>query len=168
MTRTHHLFLIAILLLSIASCKKAEEASGIDKELLTMADQTTGFTWYKKSDVWLDRSSGSGHNFARLRTRYNAIAATMLDSNGMVKTDAEFPEGSFIVKELTSSNTVERYAMLLKRSGDPAADSRGWIWGYVNKGGSLAEAASNKGSACIGCHTQGGSIDYMLMNKFFP
>jgi len=152
----------------IFSCKKEEQAGGVDKEMLDMAKATTGFTWYRLSDGWLPKSTGSGHNFSKLRTRFNAIAATMLDSTGKVKADANFPEGSFIVKELTNGSGAERYAMLLKRSGDASADSRGWIWGYVNGGGTVAEAASNKGSGCIGCHTQSGAIDYTLMNKFFP
>jgi hypothetical protein len=136
--------------------------------MLHMAAQSSGFTWYKQSDTWLGKSTGSGHNFSKLRTRFNSIASTVLDSNGKIKDNASFPEGSFIVKELSNGTEAERYAMLLKRSGDPNADSRGWIWGYVNKSGTIAEEASNKGRACIGCHTQSGSIDYMLMNKFFP
>lgn len=152
---------------TIHSCKK--EAKGTDKELYEMAKETAGFTWFKKSNSLLNKSSGSGHPQPFLRTRYNTLAATQLDSNGKIINGAAFPEGSLIVKELhENSNTLGRYAILYKNSGSPDADANGWVWGYLNEGGTVAEPASNKGSACISCHTQTGHIDYMLMNKYFP
>jgi hypothetical protein len=161
--------LIALFLLVIFSCKKRlEPAIGIDKEMFLMAIQSSDFTWYKNDPTYLGRSSGSGHSYSMLRTRYNAIAAAMLDSNGKVKEGASFPEGSFIVKELSNDNTPGRYAMLLKRAAAAEADEKGWVWGYVNSDERVVTAASEKGDACKGCHNQEGSIDYMLMNKFFP
>lgn len=155
--------------ISLASCKKDKEAEGIDKEMYDMAQSTKGFNWYKYSDALLDKSSGSGHNYPYLRTRFNETASAMLDSTGKVMDSASFPEGSFIVKELYSDgSTLERYAMLFKQSNNSSADERGWVWGYVNSDGTVAEPADNKGNSCISCHTQQGSIDYVLMNKFFP
>lgn len=157
------------LMIGLASCKKDKEAEGIDKEMYDLAQTTKGYTWYKFSDALLDKSSGSGHNYPYLRTRYNETAAAMLDSNGMIMESASFPEGSFIVKELFSDgSTIGRYAMLYKQSNHSSADARGWVWGYVNSDGTVAEPADKKGTSCIGCHSQQGSIDYMLMNKFFP
>jgi hypothetical protein len=57
---------------------------------------------------------------------------------------------------------------LYKKSSSNFADEKGWIWGYVNSDGSVAEAASKKGASCISCHSQNGQIDYQLMNKFYP
>ncbi|HSA42994.1 MAG TPA: cytochrome P460 family protein [Bacteroidales bacterium] len=156
-------------ILTISSCKKDEQAAGTDKELYEMAKATSGFTWFKHSSSLLNTSSGSGHPQAFLRTRYNAVAATMLDSSGKIMTGATFPEGSLIVKELfDNATTLGRYAMLYKNPGSSDADAKGWVWGYINADGSVAEPASNKGSACISCHSQAGNIDYMLMNKYFP
>jgi hypothetical protein len=150
------------------SCKKEEQAEGIDKELLDMAKKSSSFTWYKNSDVKLNKSAGSGHPQALLRTRYNAIAATKLDSNFKIMADAKFPEGSLIVKELyDNANTLSRYAILLKSAKRAEADANGWVWGYVNPDGTVAEPASNKGSDCRSCHSQKDNIDYMLMNKYF-
>ena len=82
---------------------------------------------------------------------------------------ATFPEGSLIVKELyDNSTTLGRYAILYKKSGSSDADAKGWVWGYINADGGVAEAASKKGSSCISCHSQADNIDYMLMNKYFP
>jgi hypothetical protein len=165
---------IIVLLVTVVfiflSCKKKDpEATGIDKEMLEMAKKENLFIWYKNNPAFLDKSSGSGHSFSKLRTRYNNRAASMLDSVWKVKEGVIFPEESFIVKELSGNGqTVSRYAMLLKRTGHSAADSKGWIWGYINSDGTVADPASNKGGGCIGCHNQPASIDYMLMNKYFP
>lgn len=153
----------------LVQCDKEEEATGIDKELLDMAKVTSGFTWYKNSDGLLNRSSGSAHDYPLLKTRYNSIAATQLDENGKILEGAVFPEGSLVVKELYSnSTTLGRYAILYKQSGNTYADANGWVWGYIDADGTVAESATKKGVSCISCHSQPGSIDYMLMNKYFP
>lgn len=154
---------------TLTSCKKDEEAEGIDKELLDLASSTSGFTWYKNSASYLPKSSGSAHPFSYLRTRYNAIASAALDSNGKVIDSTLFQEGALVVKELSNSiGGLDRYAILLKRTGSPHADSKGWVWGYINKDKSVAEPASKKGASCSGCHSQTGNIDYMLMNIAHP
>ncbi len=154
---------------TINSCKKEKEATGTDKELYEMAKATSGFTWFKNSSSLLNKSSGSGHPQPFLRTRYNAVAATKLDSNGKIMTGSTFPEGSLIVKELNdNSTTLGRYAILYKKSGSADADAKGWVWGYINADGGVAETASKKGSSCTSCHSQADNIDYMLMNKYFP
>jgi hypothetical protein len=162
-------FLFGILILVFISCKKEDEAEGTDKELYDMAKNASGFTWYKNTDELLNKSSGSGHSQPFLRTRYNAVAATKLDSLGKVMEGTSFADGSLIVKELYSdASTLDRYAILYKKSGHADADSRGWVWGYINADGTVAVPASEKGSSCTGCHLQQDNIDYMLMNKFFP
>jgi hypothetical protein len=84
-------------------------------------------------------------------------------------TGSTFPEGSLIVKELNdNSTTLGRYAILYKKSGSADADAKGWVWGYINADGGVAETASKKGSSCTSCHSQADNIDYMLMNKYFP
>jgi hypothetical protein len=151
------------------ACKKEKEAIGTDKELFDMSKNTTGFVWYKNSSALLNKSSGSGHPQAFLRTRYNSIAAGKLDSSGKIQTGITFPEGSLIVKELhDNSTTLGRYAILYKQSSSADADARGWVWGYINADGTVAEPASKKGTSCISCHSQADNIDYMLMNKYFP
>ena len=160
---------LSIVILSMMSCTHEKSAEQTDKELYEMSKSTNGFVWYKNSGEFLDKSTGSGHAQPLLRTRYNAIAATSLDSDGKIQAGASFPEGSLIVKELyTNENTLAIYAILYKNALSPDADTRGWVWGYINANGSVVESASKKGAACINCHSQSESIDYMLMNKFFP
>jgi hypothetical protein len=168
-TRLFVLCIFCVSSLTIYSCKKDDEPKGTDKELFDMAQSSTGFTWYKNSDALLGKSSGSGHPQPFLRTRYNTIAAAKLDSIGKIMTDAKFAEGSLIVKELfENSTTLARYAILYKQTNHADADANGWVWGYMDSNGSVAEPASKKGASCIGCHSQSDNIDYMLMNKYFP
>jgi hypothetical protein len=156
-------------MLTFNSCKKDKNDADTDKELYDMAKETAGFTWFNNSSALLNKSAGSGHPQAFLRTRYNAIAATQLDSNGKILPGATFPDGSLIVKELhDNSTTLGRYAILYKKITSADADANGWVWGYVDANGTVAEAASKKGSSCINCHSQADNIDYMLMNKYFP
>jgi hypothetical protein len=156
-------------ILTFEACKKNKAATGIDKELLNMAKETAGFTWYKNSSALLNKSSGSGHNEPFLRTRYNSTAAAVLDSSGKIISGSVFPDGSLVVKELFSNSTeIGRYAILFKKPSDANADATGWVWGYVNADGTVAEPASNKGSGCRGCHSQANNIDLNLMNIYFP
>jgi Cytochrome P460 len=172
-TNNHlNLFLVIsifITLLSISSCKKDKAGKDIDTELYDMAKETSGFVWYKNVDTLLPISAGSGHSYPFLRTRFNSIAASQLESNGKIKVTADFPEGSVIVKELYSTQTnLSRYAILYKKAENENADTNGWVWGYINADGSIATSASGKGVSCISCHSQAGNIDYMLMNSYFP
>lgn len=142
---------------------------GTDLLLYDMATVDTGFVWFKFSDEALDRSSGSGHGEPKLRTRYNGVAAAMLDAEGRIQEGAQFPDGSLIVKELLENDlSISLYAVLYKKADSPDADANGWVWGYLNPNGTVRTPASDKGSGCIGCHTQSGHIDYMLVNKFYP
>ena len=151
------------------ACKKKDDPTGIDKQLYDLATETAGFVWYKHSDSLLARSAGSGHSEPFLRTRFNATAATMLDSIGKVTPGSTFPDGSLVVKELFDDlTTLGRYAILYKQPTDDNADANGWVWGYLNANGSVVTSASDKGSGCIGCHSQANNIDYMLMNVYFP
>jgi hypothetical protein len=154
--------------LSITSCKH-EPVAEIDLELFEMAKKTSGFTWFSDSSVLLEHSSGSGHSQRYLRTRYNSIAASILDAQGRITANAVFPDRSLVVKELyRNSNDLVRYAILYKDPSNSNADAQGWVWGYIDADGGVAVSATEKGRSCNGCHSQSENIDYMLMNKYFP
>ncbi|HEX5003508.1 MAG TPA: cytochrome P460 family protein [Bacteroidia bacterium] len=161
--------LMLLIILSSLSCKQEKNNSKTDQDLYDIASSYNGFTWYKNDPSFLNKSSGSGHAFPKLRTRYNLTASAVLDSNFKVTPGSVFPQESAIVKELFNSNgLLARYAVLYKRSANKDADANGWVWGYINADGSVEEPAANKGAACSGCHSQTDNIDYMLMNKYFP
>lgn len=167
-TSTCSLLLLAPAIL-LTACAHEPDGIAVDAELLERARSSEAAIWYKFNDSFLPKSSGSGHNEALLRTRFNNRAATVLDSLGKVVPDTLFPEGSLIVKELwTDASTLNRYAVMLKRNNDPAADVDGWVWGYILANGEVAVSAAEQGAACRSCHGQSGHIDRTLMNKFFP
>ncbi len=164
-----YITICVLIITTLHACKKEPDATGIDKQLFDMAIETTGFTWYKNSSALLDKSPGSGHSELLLRTRYNSVASAVLDINGKIIPGSIFPEGSLVVKELYNNSTdIDRYAILYKKSSDANADAAGWVWGYINADETVAEEASNKGSACRGCHSQTNNIDLNLMNVYFP
>jgi hypothetical protein len=163
------IWMITLIMCGFFACKNDEPAEGTDQELFSMAKETAGFTWYKNSNSLLSKSAGSGHPQPFLKTRYNSIAASKLTSAGKIQSGASFPEGSLIVKELyENATTLDRYAILYKKSTSPDADAKGWVWGYINANGTVSISANQKGQACISCHSQADHIDYMLMNKYFP
>lgn len=173
--KTIILLLSSILSLSvvISACKKEDDddddTQTTDELLFEMAQETAGFTWYKNSGDALPKSNGSGHSEPLLRTRYNTTAATKLDGNGKVMDGITFPESSLIVKELLNSDeSVSLYAILYKQASNEDADADGWVWGYIRPSGEAAISATEKGSGCRGCHSQNESIDFTLMNKYFP
>lgn len=138
-------------------------------KIFEIAKQTSGYTWYKRSDVYLARNVKSGHAEPLERTRYDATAATQLDANGKVKEGAVFPEGSTIVKELvTSDRVINGYALMIKRKADPSADADGWVWGYVTAAGAERHPLASKGNGCIDCHSIAGHINRTLMNVSNP
>ncbi len=163
------------ILVVISSCKKDDEDDddteplSTDAQLYNMAIEPSGFTWYKNSATPLPKSNSSGHSEPLLRTRYNAVAATKLGTDGKVMAGTTFPEGSLIVKELLNSDeSISLYAILYKQSGNEDADADGWVWGYIRPNGEVAISATEKGTGCRGCHSQNGSIDFTLMNIAFP
>ncbi len=158
-----------ILTVALSGCRHEADPFAVDAELLDRARGSEASVWYRFDDDLLPRSSGSGHNEAFLRTRFNDVAASILDENGKVMEDTLFPNGSLIVKELwLDENTLGTYAVLLKRAGTQGADADGWVWGYVRANGEVRESAINAGNACRSCHGQTGHIDRTLMNAYFP
>jgi len=176
MKKNIDLLIVSLLCISMLSaCQMSTTPTTTTTEALTIpkiveiAKQTSGYTWYKKSDAYLPKNGVSGHTEVFQRTRYDATAATQLDANGKVKAGAIFPEGSTIVKELVNADkTINAYALLIKRKADPSADADGWVWGYVTAAGAERHPLSSKGVGCITCHSISGHIDRTLMNVSNP
>ena len=157
---------LAIVLYSCA--KKA--ATGTDRDLYNMARDTAGYTWYRHSDSLLPKSANSAHSFPLIKTRFNVDASSRLDPvTGKVKTNAHFPEGSLIVKEMCDKEGKTRiYTTLWKNTQSKDADENGWVWNAVTADGLVEISAVKKGKDCASCHQQEGNLDNVLMNKYFP
>jgi len=141
-------------------------AAFTDADLSARARAASGWTYYKNRPDTLLRSAGSGHAEARLRTRFNAVAAALLESNGKVRVGASFPDSSLIVKELFIGGSLSRYAVMMKLRGSANASAGGWLWAYYAPDGSTQIGIGGKGGACVGCHSTG--VDYTRMNDSHP
>ena len=101
-------------IMACSGCTHEPDVDPTDTRLLDLARGSDAMIWYAGSSAPLPRSDGSGHQEPFLRTRYNSVAASVLDSGLMVTLDTLFPEGALIVKELmTDASTVDTYAILL-------------------------------------------------------
>ena len=161
------LVLTSILIATLCfSCKYNK--FGEDTDIYSLAKATDNYIWYKGSSNQLAKSPGSGHAQPFFKTRFNNLAAQNLDSLFKVKANGKFKEGAVIVKELYEDGKLDLYAVLYKNSSHKNADSKGWVWGYINSDGSVRISSSKKGKDCANCHSQNGNEDYVLMNKFFP
>jgi len=162
---------LTAVLLVLTSCKPDEITPGsVDETMFNFTKEpVSGYTWYKKADAILDQGSTSGHSQPRLRTRYNAVAASMLAADGKVNSGSTFPEDAVILKELfDKSDNLEAYTLMWKKPGNAAADADGWVWGTYNANGTVLKSAGDKGSGCTGCHKSSGNIDRTLMNVDHP
>ena len=137
-----------------------------DAALSALARAATGWTYYRNRPDTLLRSVQSGHGEARLRTRFNARAASQLDANGKVRAGASFPDSSLIVKELIIGNVLSRYAVMYKLRSSAHAGTGGWVWAYLAPDGSPQIGIAGRGAACQGCHSAG--IDHVRMNDSHP
>lgn len=137
-----------------------------DAQLSALARASAGWTWYRNRPDTLLRSVQSGHAESRLRTRFNAHAATQLDATGKVRAGASFPDSSLIVKELIVGGTLSRYAVMYKLRGSGLAGAGGWLWAYYAPDGSAQIGIGGRGSACVTCHSAG--IDHVRMNDSHP
>ena len=136
-----------------------------DSQLLALAQTSVGWVYYRYSSDTLNKAPGSAHDEPRLRTRYNAKAATQLDPNGKVKLNPNFPDSSLIVKELFTGSTITTVAIMFKLRSAPNA-GKGWIWSELDVAGNVKISASSEGAGCISCH--GAGLDYTRMNDAHP
>ena len=168
MTKRNFLFIPLVSFLLLAGCTKDRTISGFDAELFTKAQRKDGFVYYNFSTEYLEAPEETEHKSKYLRTKYNYLAATILDSiTGTLVPGDIFPDGSMIVNEMSSiKGEPEKLAIMFKDPKNVYADQNGWVWTYLNADNTVIEPASRKGISCIACHSK-GKTDYTLMSSYF-
>jgi len=164
----NYILVIAIVSLLLSCSDRGvenEPASVTDAQLLSLAQAPGGWVYYRNSTDTLFKAPNSAHDEPRLRTRYNAKAATQLDIHGKVSLDANFPDSSLIVKELFTGPTITTLAIMLKLRSAPNAGN-GWVWSELDVNGSVKIPAASKGAGCVACHSAG--LDFTRMNDAHP
>jgi hypothetical protein len=149
---------------SSTSPARPVEPGSVDATLLALATGAGPWTYWRNSPDTLASSPSSGHGERRLRTRYNALAATQLDPTGRVRANPVFPDSSLIVKELYTGSRVTTYAVMLKLRASPYNSESGWLWAELDPSGGVKISATERGGRCVGCHRVGAAVDFTRMN----
>ena len=163
--------MLPALLLAVATCAEPPTpsppppAAVTDADLFRMQQQPSGWIFYRFREDTLARGGNSAHP-DRVRTRYNAKAASQLDEAGRVRAGAVFPDSSLIVKDVYTGSTRTVIAYMYKLRAASNAGPGGWVWSETLDDGTPFIPASEKGARCAGCHAPG--IDYTRMNDVHP
>lgn len=166
MTKSGLFFASLISITLFSACSKDRTVTGFDAELFEKAQKNDGFVYYGKSTEYLITPKQAGHKSTYTRTKYNDVAAAMLNEQGAIISGVTFPDGSLIVNEMYSTKgDAEKYAIMFKDPKNENADQNGWVWSYFNADKTIIESSSRKGSSCISCHSAGNN--YMLMPNHF-
>ncbi len=127
-----------------------------DKALLDSAKNEAAFTYYNNSPSTVYSGTNGPHGAFKLK--FNKIAYAALTDNGKLPVGAQFPNGSFVVKEIPSNGL---YAFMYKKEGS-------WLWSEVNSDGSIIHSVNKDASAaCISCHSQTGQRDLVVSFNFY-
>jgi hypothetical protein len=108
----------------------------------------SGYTYYQSGNL-ISPATQSPHGTYKLR--FNTTAAQVLDSNGELPENSQFPVGSILVKEVHGSSGISILAVIKKAPSDANAGS-GWLWAEYELDGSPAVSITGRGNQCIDCH----------------
>lgn len=165
-------FIILTMCLSALGCKEDDsptqpDRTVTDSQLYFLAKNTTTKTFYKLSGDTLLKGGNSAHPGPKLRTWYNATAATQLTAQGVVKPSPVFADSSLIVKEVYNADgTLSLYAIIFKMSSATNKGPGDWVWAEIGPSGTPIISAAEKGIGCTKCHAS--SFDYTRMNDTHP
>lgn len=167
MIKSAFLFISVITLTALTSCTKDRTITGFDAELFEKSQKTDGFVYYNLNSEFLEPPKKTGHKSKYFRTKYNNIAASVLDEFGLITNGTIFPEGSLIVNEMgETKGPADKYAIMFKDPKNPYADEFGWVWSYVNSDNTIIEPSSRKGVNCIECHSKSDQNKTLMSDNF--
>lgn len=127
-----------------------------DKALLDSAKNESAFVYYKNDPSIIYSGSFGAHGPFKLK--FNKIANAALIDNGKLPVGQQFPNGSFIVKEIQLNNL---YAVMYKKEGS-------WLWAEFTDDGSIIHSVNkDANAACINCHSQSGQRDLVVSFNFY-
>ena len=132
-----------------------------DADLRALAQLDASWTWWEHTDSLLARAGSSPHG-DRIRVRYNAVAATQLDSLGRLVATPEFPDSSAVVKEVWADGARRGILVMHKAVDDPNAGHGSWLW-FEYADGAVAHSVTADDGVCHNCHVTG--VDHMRMGS---
>ncbi|MEX0813981.1 MAG: cytochrome P460 family protein [Chitinophagales bacterium] len=148
------LFTLVSFLVIIEACKKDEVPEGAlnDKDLFNLIEKQN-YSFYKGNDSRLPGANPNAHG-SHIRTLFNPIAQSALDSNGVLPSNATFPDSSIVLKEVFDGENgpFKLYAVMMKLPNHPN-QSGGWIWSEYEEDGKTIISIADKGNQCLSCHS---------------
>ncbi|MFM9986747.1 MAG: cytochrome P460 family protein [Flavobacteriales bacterium] len=142
------IFLVGLIAIYALGCRHDRDTSQQDTLLYEEAQNQA--IYYFADSAMLPGISPSPHGFFRLR--YNQIFRDFLDDMENVPLAESVPNGSLIVKDIYSGDQIIQVAIMKKDDAHPDAGS-GWIWAEILPDGRTLVSSTDKGAACIGCHS---------------
>lgn len=144
--------------LLIHACTKDEGKNPLlaysDSALLDSAKNETAFVYYKNDASAVYPGNAGAHSPFKLK--FNRVAASVLTDMGKIPVGQQFPNGSFIVKEMQSGLN----AFMYKKNGS-------WLWAEVYNNGDILHSVNKSSETCVGCHSQAGQRDFALTFNFY-
>lgn len=169
--------LVVTVVTSVASCRGDRQpplapsdsnsaAVNSDAALFALVTQGQPFSSYSRfPDVDVVRSGSSAHQ-PFVRVSLNATAASALQ-NGQLPAGARFPDGSVIFKEVLPAVTgIPTVYTVMYRDANNSLAGEGWVWAEYSQGGSVVYSVTNRGGACIGCHSLDQGRQHDLVRTF--
>ena len=128
-----------------------------DETLYKWVNSEKDFVYYKNSDAILPTTEDTERahdNFQR--TRFNKIAASVLNSEGKLPKGGVFPDSSVIVKEIYSdkNSQPEILAVMVKLKGAENSN-KDWLWAEYSPKGEVEYSVNKNGKVCVKCHNTG-------------
>lgn len=119
---------------------------------------TASLISYQGIDSIYPPAGGSPHGNFKLK--FNTTAAAALTDNGRLPVGGVFPDGSLIVKEVISGNSISLYAIMKKDKESKFKSEGDWVWGEYSPNGDVVYSVGEKGASCTSCHSSGAVRDW--------
>jgi hypothetical protein len=125
-----------------------------DEDLFENAT-AAGYVYYQSGNLISPDPQSPHGNF---KLRFNATASQVLDSNGELPVNGQFPVGSILVKEVHGSSGIALLAVIKKAPAD-VNEGSGWLWAEYQLDGTPVATLEGRGSQCIDCHNDAPNRD---------
>ena len=132
---------------------------------ITQTDSFVTYTLFPDVDsVAQGTLNGSNAHQPMVRVSMNALASAALDDDTL-RVGTSFPDGSVIFKQIIISGQPTLYAVMYKDRTNAFAGA-GWLWAEYHVEGTTEYSMSNRGGACVPCHSLERGLSHDFVRTF--